>query len=342
MYVVDPLLDKAPYQRPFLPPWAGDLHPPAEPGPDGHFDHIPTDARQFLAAHAFACVRRVLDISESYLGQEIPWFFFPSYERLEIVPRLSWANAQSGYGFLELGEDDTREEAFPYALNFDVVAHETGHLILFGLLGVPERRAPSAEYLAYHEFVADFMSLISLMHFDSALDKILRRTKGSLLIANELDRLAELADEHQIRVANHSLKLTDVGQDSHDMSKPLTGALFDSLIEIFHLLLVERGLASLDTREIATIRESLSQEDIDQELATSRSDYEVKHFALKSALQEARDIIGEAVTLSWLQLDPDTLSFQGAANAILTATEKGRGRRFTDRVYDNLVWRELL
>jgi hypothetical protein len=206
MYVTDPLLDKQPYQFPDLPPWPGDLHPPAEAGPDGHFDHIPTDTRAFVAAHAFACVRRVLDICESYFGREIPWFFSPSYERLEIIPQLRWPNAQSGFGFLELGEDDSGGESFPFALNFDAVAHETGHLVLFGVLGLPEQSEPTADYLSYHEVVADFISLICLLHFDTALDRVLRRTKGNLLIANELDRLAELTDEKHIRAASHSLK----------------------------------------------------------------------------------------------------------------------------------------
>src|SRR5215211_4998365 len=36
MYVVDPLLPKRPYAFPDLPPYGGPIHPPVEPGPDGH------------------------------------------------------------------------------------------------------------------------------------------------------------------------------------------------------------------------------------------------------------------------------------------------------------------
>jgi hypothetical protein len=342
MYVIDPLFRKEPYETPYLPPYSGDRHQPVPPGPDGHFDHLDPGTREFLAAHAFACVRRVLDISESYLGRQIPWFFQPTYERLEIVPRLPWANAQCGYGFLELGEDDTQEEPFPYALNFDVIAHETGHLVLFGALGIPERSTPSIEFLGYHEFAADFVSLIGLMHFDSALDRVLRRTKGNLLLANELDRLAELSDERQIRVGNHSLKLSDVGSDLHDLSKPFVGAMFDSLIEIYHLLLVERGLLDLDTRDIRTVREDLSSSQIDRAFDVGAVNYGTNHFTMKSVLQEARDIVAEATFRSWMDLDPDTISFRAAAAAIVRACEDGRGSRFADRVHDNFVWRELL
>src|SRR5689334_1381582 len=46
MYVVDPIFDKAPYKFPYLPPFAGLHWPPAEPGPDGHFDHLAVNSRQ--------------------------------------------------------------------------------------------------------------------------------------------------------------------------------------------------------------------------------------------------------------------------------------------------------
>jgi hypothetical protein len=207
-------------------------------------------------------VRRVLDICEGYLGRRLPWFFEPTYERLEIVPHITWDNAQSGFGFLELGEDDSwPDRPFPYALNFDAIAHETGHLVLLGALGLPDNRGQ--DFLAYHESVADLISLMGLLNFDSALDRILRRTRGNLLISNELDRLAELSDSKQIRMASHSLKMSDVGFEVHDRSRPFTGAIFDTGVEIFQLLLCERGLAKLDTRTIRDVRSDLTQNDIE-------------------------------------------------------------------------------
>jgi hypothetical protein len=342
-YVVDPAQPKVPYQAPYLPPFAGVPAPPAEPGPNGHFDHLSPDSRPFLAAHAFACVRRVLDICEGYLGRRLPWFFEPAYERLEIVPHLVWDNAQSGFGFLELGEDDSwPERPFPYALNFDAIGHETGHIVLLGALGLPGNVNLGDDFLAYHESIADLISLVGLLHFDSALDKILRRTKGNLLITNELDRLAELSDTKQIRMASHSLKMTDVGIEVHDRSRPFTGAIFDTGVEIFQLLLCERGLAKLDTRTIRDVRSDLTQADIDNELAVSRDDYELHHFATKSALIEARDLTGEMLMGSWQRLAADGLTFREAAEAVVLAAEAGRGRRFADRVYENFAWREIL
>ncbi|MEZ0167514.1 hypothetical protein [Microvirga sp. TS319] len=342
LYVVDPLRPKEPYSAPYLPPFIGDVFPPAEPGPDGHFDELLPGTRQFLAAHAFASVRRVLDICESYMGQEVSWFFSDSYKRLEIIPLLDWDNSHSGYGFLELGEDSSRQEPYPFALNFDAIAHETGHLLLLGAIGVPRHSRLSVDFLAYHEAAADFISLLGLLHFDTALDHILRRTRGNLLISNELDRLAELSDEKQVRTLSHSLRIGDVGDEAHDRSRPFSGALFDTLVEIFQLILVERGLASLDTRTIREVRLDLRQEELDREAVQLREAYNASHFALKSALEEARDLVGEMFVGSWFYLDPDNFSFPMASEALVQAVSNRRGKRFTDRVYLNFAWRGLL
>ncbi|MDJ1158196.1 hypothetical protein QNA08_08115 [Chelatococcus sp. SYSU_G07232] len=343
VYVVDPVQAKTPYDFPYLPPYGGAANPPAVPGPDGHFDHLAVGTREFLSAHAFACVRRVLDICEGYLGRTLPWFFTPTYERLEIVPHLPWDNAQSGFGFLELGEEDgPNDEPFPFALNFDVIAHETGHAVLFGGLGVPRVLARSGDYLAYHEAVADLVSLLSLLTFDSALDRILRRTRGSLLVASELDRIAELSQERQIRTANHALKLADVGDEVHDRSRPFVGALYDALVHIFQAIATERGLSTLDPRRYGEIRRELDAREIERLLNVPRQDYELKHFALKSALSEARDLIGLVLTGSWAYLNADRLTFGAAAEAIVAMAGNSRAAPYRDLFEDNLAWRGFL
>ena len=341
MYVISPLVEKQPYQFPYLPPYVGVLAPPAVAGPDGHFDNIPIGTAEFEAAHAYACIRRVLDVCESYLGREIPWFFEPTYERLEIVPKLRWNNAQSGYGFLEMGEDEARGKPQPFALNFDALAHEIGHLIIFGVMGVP-RFDPPHEYFAYHEAVADFIALIGLLHFDTALELLLRRTRGNLLITNELDRFGEISDEKQVRLFSHSLRMSDVSTEVHDLSKPFAGALFDILVEIYQILLFERGLSDLDARDFRDLRSELAEEELEALLSASLGANDSRLFALKSALEEARDLIGEILVRSWEELEPETLDFRQAAEAMIVAAEDGRASRFAGSVIDNFAWREIL
>jgi hypothetical protein len=260
---------------------------------------------------------------------------------LEIVPRLRWDNAQSGYGFLEMGENEARGEPWPFALNFDAVAHEVGHLIIFGVMGVP-RSNPPHEYFAYHEAVADFIALIGLLHFDTVLDVVLRRTRGNLLIANELDRFGEICDERQIRLFSHSLRMSDVSVEVHDLSKPFAGALFDILIEIYQILLFERGLSDFDPRDFRDLRSELSEEDMREQLSLSLGSNDRRLFALKSALEEARDLVGEMLVRSWEELEPHSITFQEAAEALIAAAESGRARRFASTVIDNFAWREIL
>jgi hypothetical protein len=337
---VYPLDEKIPYKGWVRPPYTGATYPPAEAGPNGHFDHLSPNSRQFISAHAFACVRRVLDVCESYVGREIPWFFEPLFDRLEIIPHLSWNNAQSGFGFLEIGEDDSRERPFPFALNFDVMAHETGHLVLLGALGLPSRE-PTPDFLTFHEAVADFISLLGLLHFDTALDHMLRRTRGNLFISNELDRLAELADEKQIRTLSHSLTMDRVGSEIHDRSRPFSGALFDSLIQIFHIQLFRRGVTLLDAQNITELRLEMTQGDVEMQLKVVAENYEVHHFTFKSALIEARDVMGETLARSWSLLDPTSLSLPAAAEAFLAAAEAGRSRPYVGQIRDNFLWRGL-
>ena len=338
-YVTDPAFDKDPYASPYLPPFQGPYHAPVEPGPDGHFDHLKPGSRDFMAAHAFACVHRVLDICENYLGRTWPWFFEPALARLEIIPHLPWDNAQSGFGFLELGEDEGAETRYPFALNFDVIAHELGHLVLMSTLGLPRFTAPNADFLAYHEAVADFISLLGLLHFDTALDRILRRTRGNLMVTNELDRFAELSDEKQVRRFSNSLRMQDVGYEVHDRSKPFAGALFDTLIEIYQVILFERGLTALDPRAFVHLRLELPHDASERGLYSSAPDYELRHFAMKGVLAEARDLLGEALTRSWASLDPDRFSLADAKDALVASALAGRGARYADRIADNFAWR---
>lgn len=65
-------------------------------------------------------------------------------------------------------------------------------------------------------------------------------------------------------------------------------------------------------------------------------------FALKSALEEARDFVGEILVRSWDELEPHTLDYRGAAEAMIHAAETGRANRFVHSIADNFAWREIL
>ena len=343
MYVVNPDEVKAPYLAPDIPPYPGFVRPPVAPGPDGHFDHIGPGSPDFLSTHCYACARHVLDVCESYAGHSIPWFFAPTLKRLEIIPRIAhWENAQSGFGFLEMGEEEPESPTSCFALNFDAVAHEMGHLILLGELGVLQGDGSGSDFFSYHEAIADFISLLGLLQFDTAIDRVLRRTGGDLLLHNELDRFAELSNEKQLRSLNNSLRLSDVSNEVHDQSKPFAAGLFDCLIEVYQTLLFERGLSRIDPRRYSNLRQQLAPELIEIGLRPAKKSGDLHHFAMKSALQEARDIVGEALTRSWRYLEPDTLTFESAAVVFIEAAWQGRGNEYAGQFEDCMRWREII
>ncbi|WFE89902.1 hypothetical protein K1718_00685 [Roseibium porphyridii] len=343
MYVADPLFEKPVYEYPFQPPFTGEQHPPAEAGPDGHFDHLDPSSRQFVCAHVFASLRRVLDIWESYLGHEVVWHFSQTYERLEIIPFVSWNNAQSGYGYMEFGTElSDRETVYPYALNFDVIAHEFGHALIFAEMGTPVGGNANREYFGYHESVSDLIALISLLHFDSVLDRLLRSTRGNLLTMNELNRIAELSGDRQIRTASNDRKMSTVTDAVHDLSKPFTGAIFDTLVEIYHHNAVDGNLVDLPESISHDRLFELGHHEIELIGHRFADAFNAREFLLKSALANARDLMGSAIARSWSALNPDTLNYALAGAAIADQLDALGNSAAGDILMENLAWREIL
>ncbi len=340
IYVSDPLLDKEPYEYPNLPPYVGDVYPPAEASFDGHFDAIPIQSRQFLAAHAFACATRVLDVWESYIGHPIVWHFAETYERLEIIPYLEWDNAQSGYGYLELGQDiGTDGNSHPYALNFDVIAHEIGHSILFSQVGFPSVFRPGGYFTPFHEANADLISLLSFMHFDSGLDRLLRHCDGNLLVLNELNRIAELSGDRQIRLASNSRRFSEVSAEDHDQSRPFTGAVFDTLVDSYHTRLVREGLADEKLMNIDV--KGIDGDTLRRVSEFTTRAFRARPFLFKSALVQARDEVAMALARSWRGINADDLAFDTCSIALIEAGHQV-DPALARRLEINLAWRELL
>ena len=241
-----------------------------------------------------------------------------------------------------MGEDDADDTPALCALNFDAIAHETGHLVLFGIMGVPRSAARRRTSSSPITRPSPISSRSSASFISTPRSTACSAHAGNLLLMNELDRFAELSDEKQVRMFNHSLKIPDVGSEIHDLARPFSGALFDSLIEIYQILLVERGLTDLDPREVEDLRAELTSSDIEEAFAITSEEYAFRHFEVKAALAEARDIVGEMLVRSWRDQNPDDLSLAGAAEALVAAAATGRGRRFADRVRGNFAWRGVL
>ena len=352
MYVVDALQKSRPYAFPFLPPFVGPANAPILPGPDGHFDHFEVGTREFNAAHMYGAVRLVLDIWEDYFQRQVEWHFSKHFARLELIPHLDWDNAQSGYGFIETGfgfDEDYGEH--PFCLNFDILSHELGHSFVFALVGTPPERV-SAEYLGFQEAASDIVTLLSTLHFTSVVDHVLAETRGNIYVPNELNRFAELSPTHQIRSASNSLRMDDVPDvrtpvdrlsqpDRHLLSQPLTGAVFDILVELFQTILVQRGLISNELNAMSR-RADQGVDETGEVLVERLFDdaFQDRGGDFAQALIVARDIAGSLCAAAFTQLRPD-LTYPQVYEAFLRADRLLTNGEFRDLLRNSFEWRGI-
>ena len=327
-----------------LPPWHGGIAPPVAPGLDGHFDHLRLGDPGFEEAHVFGTARFVLDIWQRYAGRPIDWHFRPVYERLEvsILPGLN--NAHAGFGYMEIGaHHDDVGPPLPYALNFDVIAHEMGHLVIYALVGVPSQDSQRGEYFGFHESAADMSALIAALHFEVHVDRLLAETRGNLYTFNELNRFAELSASDQIRLASNTRTMTEFAggwTDEHALSQPLTGALFDILIDIFQEELVERGVID---RRIAELTRLVSKQPgcVAAIQPSFDAAYRRAPGVFRAALLGARDYLGTALAATWMRLSPGWFSYAAVAETLIGVDSLLSGGRYRRALLDSFAWREI-
>ena len=353
MYVIDPADKVQPYGivrsfygAPVLygPPWTGRIRRPALPDAEGRFDHLEIGTPEFEAAHAYGCARFVLDVWESYFGRPIEWHFNRDYRRLEISLLRDLDNATAGYGFMELGSHIDREcDVQLFSLNFDIIAHEIGHLIIYSEVGLPRLDAIEGEYFGFHESAADLSALVSVLHFESVVDHLLTTTSGNLYTLNELNRFAELSEIEEIRIAGNGRKLSDFvagWSDEHDLSEPLTGAIFDLLVDVFHEGLVDRALIS---PEVEDLMDRIEREPENESVIQALFDeaFAQDPLGFKQALLDARDHLGLALAEIWSRLSPNSLNYDDVGDLLLDIDVELTGGRFQRAIVNNFLWREI-
>jgi hypothetical protein len=324
------LLQKVPYtdvigEPRWRPPYPR-RYPRRPPVKDrrGHFDHLRPGSRAFWAANAFATVRCVLEIWEHYFGRRITWFFRDHERRLlEIFPRAATDNAWSGEGFLEFGylppprrRRRRRDRRLVWlGENFDVVAHEAGHLILKSVIGNPTAAKKTLEYRAHEEGAADLVALVACLHFDPVVDRLLENTQGRLFSRNMLSRLGEKGRGGQLRTAfndttvrSPSICKAEAAYDKHAFSKLFTGAAFDVFVEIYERHLVRHGaipaaMARKSTSAVATALVGVPPRVTHARFERLRRDF-AQLFALhgtefRAALLDARDDFARLLARTW-------------------------------------------
>lgn len=353
MYTVNPVGKTTPYGAivpgpggpgMYLPPWNGFINVPAMPDDNGNFIHIAPSDPAFEAAHLFGSAHFTMDVWEGYFGRPIPWHFAPSFDRLELSLLPSLDNAHIGWGFLETGgTSEHGGEYRPYSLNFDVVAHEIGHAIIYSIIGMPSDENASGEYYGFHESAADMVALLASLHFGSVVETLLENTRGNLYTFNRLNRFGELAHTAQIRMAANNKLLSDFDQgwsSEHALSEPLTGAMFDILIDVFHERLLARGLITPEIEELSDRLEGTPEySDVMQAIFDTK--YELNPDGFRVALLEARDLLGSYLADAWDMLEADRVSYSNVEEALLIVDREISGGTYQQIIAGNFRVRDI-
>jgi hypothetical protein len=195
---------------------------------------------------------------------------------------------------------------------------------------------------------ADCVAMIAVLHFESVVDRLLDRTRGNIYLPNELNRIGELSETKQIRLASQSLKLADVPdlrtpaaqlsyKQRHAMSLPLTGAMFDVLVEAFQEILVREGLIG---RELNDLSRQESAPPVEAVQAGFDRAYAGRHDQFKVALLHARDYVGRCLGAAWRNLSWD-MSYGEVAAALLAADGRLFGGAGREILLENLLWRGI-
>lgn len=359
MYAVNPLGKDMPYDPPdYMPPYRGPVYAPALPGAAGDFDHIPVESEQFFAAHLYGTVRHTLDIWESYLRRRVVWWHADVIPQVELVPIVHWANAHSGPGFIETGQEPNRFGRLqPFCLNFDVIAHETGHAILFSQIGVPPPGHISEQFLAFHESFADLIAIMGVMNLRSVRQELLTQTDGNLYVLNLVNRIGAYSDTEQIRLASNLAIMADVAglrlapdgtwidpkglnRNQHAIAEPLTGAVFDILVEIYQDGLVSRRLIhpDLDARGWTRDEVERAMQAVHQESARAFARFAQGFFA---ALDEARHAVGHCMAHVMRTIRSETLTFPLVAARFLEAAAACGLGTMLPALVDHFLWRGI-
>jgi len=202
----------------------------------------------FDAVHTYAVVRQVVTMFQRTLGSKIRWQWNRgrNSDPVSVFPHAGeTANAfysRSGRAlkfFFFRPPGGGLDAPMVYTCrSLDIVSHEAGHAILDGLqpgwLG--SMNPPQTGGL--HESFGDLTSIFLVLSQLDQVEFIIAETKADLHQKNILASVAEqfgrsLGRPAGLRNADNNLKLSEVSNEVHDISKVFTGGVYDVLADAF-------------------------------------------------------------------------------------------------------------
>lgn len=211
---------------------------------------------QFHQQAVYAIASRVYFAFKLALGRDLTWSFSTTGRtRLRIRPhafeaRNAFYNRDAGelaFGYFR-ADDSVQGVNLPGGIVFtclshDIVAHETTHALLDGLRA--NFMLPTGpDVLAFHEALADLVSILLHFQYPDLVKAALRRSGGHLREPTMLSDLAQQFGQttgagRALRQAIEDLKpgadpvRYDRTKESHTLGGVLVGAVYDAFVTVF-------------------------------------------------------------------------------------------------------------
>jgi hypothetical protein len=267
---------------------------------------------EFIALSVFGTAYRVLELIEKNdtLGRKLRWGF--EAPQLLIVPRAGeYPNAfydpvsHSLQFFFVQSPDDPNQKVYA-ALSRDIVAHETGHAVLDGIVPFL-RHGISTESRALHETIADMTALLMALNSGYLTKTVLDHTRGSIerptAFSAIADQFAEaLGREHALRDLCNDKTRGELGPrpSAYALSEMLSGALYAVIMQMH---------------------------EYEKPIRAKKKRYASKPDPIFSASGEALAVVGESIkNMIFRALDylpPGDISFADFGRALLLANRQG-------------------
>ena len=213
-------------------------------------DRNDTTARDLLAVSVFATVWKTMQLFEGKdaLGRKLTWAF--DGPQLLVVPRAGrkvnafYERSSRSLQFFYFASAATEGKTVYSCASRDIVAHETAHAILDGIL--PDLySALTPQAVALHESIADLTALLSAFDMGKLAAAVLAKTANRIDVRCEFTAIAEEfgrerggGSELRSILNERSLdpKAGDDfvrGSEPHDLSEVLSGALFRTMCAVY-------------------------------------------------------------------------------------------------------------
>jgi hypothetical protein len=129
-------------------------------------------------------------------------------------------------------------------------------------------------------------------------------------------------------------------RNQHAIAEPLTGAIFDGLVELYQDGLAERGLIPPEADARGWTREEVERT-MDAVHSTSAAAYARFAQDFHAALDDARHVVARCMAHVILTVRPETLSFPIVAARFLEAAAALGQTRHLPALLDHFLWRGI-